>query len=541
MKRFMSVLVAALMLLTPASVLAFDSGQKAEDHPTDTTITWTGQGVTGGELDEEKCGENADVPDGTDPDDYLHWILTVDGGSLASDPTLNLGGSGSGSYAPADKDSNAYHFYTPSSDLDTLTAYADIDIATTGAGAWILTISHGCAPDELEEAAALTVTKTANASYDNTYVWDITKVVDQTYVEQDSGTVTLNYTVVVSHDGGTIGNIELSGKITVTNPNDEDVTLDSISDELSDGTVCDVDITAGLVVGTGDTDFDYTCDVTALPEGQLDNIVEIVWSEQTLADDSHLAAGTAGFTVSDIQFAGNDVDECVVVEDTNSNGPNETVCVGDPGEVDNAFTFTYQRVVDVPALGSCITVDNTASFTTNDTETTDSASTETRICAFRDALTQGYWRNHLAPISATCKSKDGCSANGPWTTDLLGDPICGGNCVAGKLSSTYTAATYQEAKKVFDANNCSNASTSNKNAASCLAAQLLAAELNVANVANDCICDTIADAKAFLTAVGYDGPNDANGVTFSGSNTRAYAIELKTDLDNYNNGLGCPE
>jgi hypothetical protein len=62
--------------------------------------------------------------------------------------------------------------------------------------------------------------------------------------------------------------------------------------------------------------------------------------------------------------------------------------------------------------------------------------------------------------------------------------------------------------------------------------------LNVANVANPCICSVIQDANAFLTAVGYNGPGSK--VTFTSTYTRALAIQLKTALDNYNNGLGCP-
>jgi hypothetical protein len=91
---------------------------------------------------------------------------------------------------------------------------------------------------------------------------------------------------------------------------------------------------------------------------------------------------------------------------------------------------------------------------------------------------------------------------------------------------------------VFNANNCSNASTSDSNAAACLAAQLLGAELNVANKANTCICTTIQAAITLLTNVGYNGPGSK--VTFTGAYTRAAAITLKTALDNFNNNKGCP-
>ena len=50
--------------------------------------------------------------------------------------------------------------------------------------------------------------------------------------------------------------------------------------------------------------------------------------------------------------------------------------------------------------------------------------------------------------------------------------------------------------------------------------------------------DAINQAIDFLTHVGYNGPGSA--VTFNATYTRAGAIALKTALDNYNNGLGCP-
>jgi hypothetical protein len=139
---------------------------------------------------------------------------------------------------------------------------------------------------------------------------------------------------------------------------------------------------------------------------------------------------------------------------------------------------------------------------------------------------------------------NGCNTQGPYTDSFLGQTVCsGGNtCTVGKLgnfTATGTAGVAgSSASAVFNANNCSNASTSDSNAAGCLAAQLLAAELNVANKANTCVCGTIAAANAFLTAVGYNGPGSK--VTFDVSHTRAMAIALKTALDNYNNGKGCP-
>jgi hypothetical protein len=110
--------------------------------------------------------------------------------------------------------------------------------------------------------------------------------------------------------------------------------------------------------------------------------------------------------------------------------------------------------------------------------------------------------------------------------------------VVGNLGNT-TITTFQQAATVFANNNCSNASSADANAAACLAAQLLGAELNVWNKANYCVCPTIKNAIALLTAVNYDPIH--NTAHFSGSGyTRANAVTLATALNNYNNGLGCP-
>ena len=146
---------------------------------------------------------------------------------------------------------------------------------------------------------------------------------------------------------------------------------------------------------------------------------------------------------------------------------------------------------------------------------------------FNDARTPGYWRNHLAPlgsnlpgISANCKSKQGCSANGPWTVDFLPQSLGG-----------YEVDTAQEVVQVFNAMNCSKTTS----AANCLAGHLLAAKLNVANDTNPCIQDTIDDADAFLSSIGYGGP----GTYSLTAAQRAEALELKSELDSYNNTGAC--
>lgn len=167
---------------------------------------------------------------------------------------------------------------------------------------------------------------------------------------------------------------------------------------------------------------------------------------------------------------------------------------------------------------------------------------------FRGALTIGYWGNHLAKNGtsgcSSAPSGTGCNSNGPFTKDYLGsticvDPItCPTGIIVGTLGNT-TITTFLQAATVFKNNNCSNASSSNANAAACLAAQLLGAELNVANGANFCACATIKSAIALLKAINYNPINNTSNFTGSGY-TRQNAIDLKTKLDNYNNAKGCP-
>jgi hypothetical protein len=147
------------------------------------------------------------------------------------------------------------------------------------------------------------------------------------------------------------------------------------------------------------------------------------------------------------------------------------------------------------------------------------------FAVFNAPLTPGYWKNHLAPTgTAGCiglPDGTGCSNNGPWTSDYLPQTL-----------GAYSVDTIGEAAAVFAAMNCSKTSS----ALNCLAGHLLAAKLNVANGSNPCIQATIDAADAFLTARGYHGP-DTYTLTPA---QRATALSLKSALDTYNNGGGCP-
>lgn len=102
-----------------------------------------------------------------------------------------------------------------------------------------------------------------------------------------------------------------------------------------------------------------------------------------------------------------------------------------------------------------------------------------------------------------------------------------------QMLGTYAVTGWSTATAVFKANNCSNRTA--QNAVGCLAAQLLAAELNVANGAATPACASSAttQATAFLRTIGYTGPAG----TYALSPTqRAAAVALASTLDGYNSG-----
>jgi hypothetical protein len=268
---------------------------------------------------------------------------------------------------------------------------------------------------QINTAADLTASKDAAGTYKNTFAWTITKAVDKTLVDQFGGSATFNYTVTVTPDGGKIGDVKVTGTITVTNPNNvslgnpSPVTIDGISDQLSDGTVCTVTNGGSQILTATTTNFSYSCGLGGLPSGSLTNTVTVTWSDQDLSNGTHLSAGSAPFTTqSSIVFAETKVDDCVNVADPNAPaGTFSQTCAPNTG------TFTYSHSFDVPAT-DCKSYDNTATFTTNTTSTQKSASKTVTVCgpAKTGALTMGFWatKNGQAKITGGASTSGVCNS-----------------------------------------------------------------------------------------------------------------------------------
>ncbi len=313
------------------------------------------------------------------------------------------------------------------------------------------------------QGANLGISKTAVPSFDRTFAWTISKAADPTQVKGFFGsTATFNYTVQVMHDAGTDGNWKVNGVITVSNPNDwQDVTVSELTDLIDNGGQCAVDTSAGLTIpASGSQDFPYECTYASAPSpADFLNTAVVKWD----AAAYHTLNGAASASASGAFGAPtNLVDECAAVNDSYA-GALGVVCVGGA----NPTTFTYSRSIAIPQF-DCLSYDNTATFTTNDTGANGSASQTVKVCGVSKtgALTIGYWQNKNGQgiIKSYCAGSAGTS---------LFTFLTGYNPFKDLTKTSCTdIATY-----VYNLIKAANASGSSMNAM--LKAQMLATALDV--------------------------------------------------------------
>ena len=175
-----------------------------------------------------------------------------------------------------------------------------------------------------------------------------------------------------------------------------------------------------------------------------------------------LLGGFADFTFPDIGFTENAIDDCIAVVDDNGTPANTaddvtlgTVCVGDA----NPTVFKHEIHLSLTDA-QCKTITNKASFTTDDTGATGNDSATVTYCA---PATPGYWRNHLAPISARLQSP----RTGAAATARGRSPTC------RKLLGTYNVDTIAKVKTRLRQDELQQPDERGNNALGCLAGHLL--------------------------------------------------------------------
>ena len=359
---------------------------------------------------------------------------------------------------------------------------------------------------------ALEVSKDANTSFKRTYSWTIDKYADQSSLTLSTGQqFPVNYSVKVNVTGYTDSDLAVSGNISVHNPAPMAATLNSVSDVVSGVGAASVNCGVSFPYSLA-ADGDLNCTYSAsLPNASSRTNTATATLQNT-------PSGTTDFSGSaSVDFGAatkTDVDKCISVSDTYV-GSLGTVCTSDAPK-----TFTYSRNVGPYSVCGDFTVDNTASFTTNDTGASgsDGWTVNVKVPCPGCTLTIGYWKTH----AGFGPQADMVSPLLPQYlgTQLLGMPL-------GKSVKADTPAKAAQYLGFYGSNNVFDAS----NGINKLYSQLLGAKLNIANGANgSAIASTITAADAFLAK---KNSLDWNGLTKAQKNQ---VLAWVTALDNYNNG-----
>jgi hypothetical protein len=364
-------------------------------------------------------------------------------------------------------------------------------------------------------AWAWTVTMDANPALKRTHTWKIEKSVSQSSVTLKAGeSATVNYSVTVGPAAAPVDS-DWSVSGTMEMNDDPNITVDSVlftvipaapvnTPAIAASHSC-MPVTFPVDLGIAGLKCTYSA---ALPDAS-DRRARM---EATATEDDGTTGGRSVQTAFSFSTATvNEVDECVNVTDSMA-GALGTVCAADAPK-----TFTYSTTVGPFTEAECgeHTIDNTASFLTNDTGTSGSSSAGVDVTVVCEppkngcTRTPGYWKNHA-----------GFKKQADVVSPLL--PIWLGT--AGGAKSVQVTTAGQAVDLLGRANDSSNGI--NK-----LYSHLLAAKLNGASDASTAGVDaTIAAADAFLA-----NHNSASWAGLSAAQ-QAQVLAWKDKLDSYNNG-----
>jgi len=346
------------------------------------------------------------------------------------------------------------------------------------------------------------VSKTAATTFVRDWDWTIDKTCDQTALTLSTGqSFDVNCTVSVNA-ASTDGDWAVSGTITVFNPDPNNTaTLTSITDQISGlAAPAAVDCGAGFslpyALASGAT---LNCTYSsALPDSTARTNTATVTTSGVVEGGSGQAAVVFGAPTTQ-------TDECITVDD-DKYGSLGTACADEV--LPKVFNYT-QTVGPYETCGNRTFV-NTASFVTNDTQTTGQDSWTVNVtvpCLVGCTLTQGYWKTHSqfgpAPFDSAWNNLAPSGATSPFF--LSGQSWYQVFWTAPKGNPYYV-----------------------------LAHQYMAARLNILNGASSTatVNSTLASATTFFNTY-------APGTSF----TKAQKTQLTTwanILDQYNNGVTGP-
>ena len=353
----------------------------------------TGDGVTGDTLTITSIVDviAANPSDETSANLLPLLTLTLSGGA-----TCNPGQTLCTLPPGASISSDPYSFYNVDADdpspLDDTAELTWQDLCTSGANNCPIDDRTSQAGSQVTIVEPLVIEKTAETSFERDWDWTIEKSADQTDLNLAEGeTFTVNYEVTVGPTSEDSNHV-VSGTVTVTNPvGNLSATVESISDALDafgavtlqcGGTQLPVVLSGGESINctysqSVPDDSDTENEVTVVTSGDVpggSDTAAVVWGEPDLVTD-----------------------DCVTVNDTNPDGPQDVVICEDDGDKTIEYSIDFGPQGDV--VTSCGEGDhpNTADFVTNDNqETGDDDWTVHWVvdCQTGCTLTQGYWKTH---------------------------------------------------------------------------------------------------------------------------------------------------
>ena len=248
--------------------------------------------------------------------------------------------------------------------------YSDTNL--TGPGDFEISHITFCFDAPTETFDDLTVTKEAAGTYVRTVTWDLKKYVNAVptklaeYTRDAGESVTVNWLLFVTKED-VLSAFEVSGTITVGNPNDFDVDF-TISDVLSDGTVATVKCPTLTAPANGTVVCTYTAnplDATATVD--MINTVTIGWFD-TVEEEDTSAVFDRPFTFTERRLIGVDSGTLTddrfedysvpVTGDFSDILPETFTCSSDPADYTNG---TYTETFDNTAyLNDVIDLDDDA-------------------------------------------------------------------------------------------------------------------------------------------------------------------------------------
>ena len=352
----------------------------------------------------------------------------VDGSVSVSDP-LDSGSPHTVSYSDPSPTTFTYHHDFSGDPAGTCTSHPNTATFTTNTTGTTGSDSRTVEVCVAKAAANLTVAKTAHATYTRTYTWGITMSVDpasQNIAAGDSASV--SYAAALTHDAGTDSDWQVTGTITVTNPNDSGaITLTGVEDATPGG---NCSITSGdphaTIEALGQVTLDYICHFTSDP-GSGTNTATATWDAAAASTPNGTADGTAGFTFGAPTTT---VDGSVTVTDT-LGGTLGTVSSTDSSPT----TFTDHQHFSGDQAGTCTSHPNTATFTTNTTGTTGSDSKSAEVCV----------ANAAADLTVTKTAHATYKRTYTWGITKSVDPASRNIAAGDSASFTYSVAMTHDA------------------------------------------------------------------------------------------------